>query len=242
VTKDGQLGASYDYDPNGNRSAVSRDGGLPVASSYDAQDRLTSSGQLEYDYTTVGDMESKTDTQANTTTSYDYDALGALTHVELPGGSELDYAIDPAKEPGPSPSSTPTRRSRPASSTRPNVPDYTVRGANSYRVVTDQLGSPRAVVNSDTGQVAQELDFDEFGRVTRDTNPGFQPSATQAGSTTKTPNSSASAPFAPGALLCTPITTTTTPSDSRCAPLDFALGLYKRSSLTRLHRRVSPVP
>ena len=36
--------------------------------------------------------------------------------------------------------------------------------------------------------------------------------------------------------------TTTTPSDSRCPPLDFAIGLYERSSLTRLDRRVSLVP
>ena len=35
---------------------------------------------------------------------------------------------------------------------------------------------------------------------------------------------------------------TTTPSDSRCAPLDFTTGLYERSLLTRLRRRVSPVP
>ncbi len=36
--------------------------------------------------------------------------------------------------------------------------------------------------------------------------------------------------------------TTTTPSDSRCPPLDFAIGLYERSLLTRLGRRVSLVP
>ena len=35
---------------------------------------------------------------------------------------------------------------------------------------------------------------------------------------------------------------TTTPSDSRCAPLAFAIGLYERSLLTRLRRRASPVP
>jgi hypothetical protein len=35
---------------------------------------------------------------------------------------------------------------------------------------------------------------------------------------------------------------TTTPSDSRCAPLDFTIGLYERSLLTRLRRRASPVP
>ena len=38
------------------------------------------------------------------------------------------------------------------------------------------------------------------------------------------------------------ISSTTTPSDSRCAPLDFTTGLYERSLLTRLRRRASPVP
>jgi RHS repeat-associated protein len=31
------------------------------------------------------------------------------------------------------------------------------------------------VVNASTGAVAQRIDYDEFGRVTLDTNPGFQP-------------------------------------------------------------------
>ena len=35
---------------------------------------------------------------------------------------------------------------------------------------------------------------------------------------------------------------TTTPSDPRCPPLDFTVGLYERSLLTRLDRRVSLVP
>jgi RHS repeat-associated protein len=37
------------------------------------------------------------------------------------------------------------------------------------------LGSVRLVVNAATGAVAQRLDYDEFGKVTQDTSPGFQP-------------------------------------------------------------------
>jgi RHS repeat-associated protein len=58
---------------------------------------------------------------------------------------------------------------------RLNVPDYMVKGGVTYRIVTDQLGSPRLVINSITGQIVQRMDFDEFGNVTNDTNPGFQP-------------------------------------------------------------------
>ena len=50
-----------------------------------------------------------------------------------------------------------------------------VKGGATYRLIVDQLGSPRLVVNTATGQVAQRMDFDEFGRVLTDTNPGFQP-------------------------------------------------------------------
>ncbi len=55
------------------------------------------------------------------------------------------------------------------------MPDLIVRGGRTYRVVIDQVGSPRAIVDTADGTIAQELDYDEFGRVTRDSSPGFQP-------------------------------------------------------------------
>jgi RHS repeat-associated protein len=33
----------------------------------------------------------------------------------------------------------------------------------------------RLVVNTSTGAIAQRIDYDEFGNITQDTNPGFQP-------------------------------------------------------------------
>lgn len=50
-----------------------------------------------------------------------------------------------------------------------------VKGGVTYRIITDQLGSPRLVVNVTTGVVAQRIDYDEFGQVLSDSNPGFQP-------------------------------------------------------------------
>ena len=58
---------------------------------------------------------------------------------------------------------------------RPNVPDTVLTGGNTYRVVSDHLGSPRLIVDTSTGAVAQRLDYDEFGNVAQDTSPGFQP-------------------------------------------------------------------
>jgi RHS repeat-associated protein len=65
--------------------------------------------------------------------------------------------------------------------TRVNVPEYLVRHPGvagqeaTYRLVTDHLGSPRLVINTSDGTVVQRMDYDEFGRVLVDTNPGFQP-------------------------------------------------------------------
>ncbi len=50
-----------------------------------------------------------------------------------------------------------------------------VKGGTTYRILSDQVGSVRLVVNADTGAVVQQIDYDAFGVVTQDTNPGFQP-------------------------------------------------------------------
>jgi RHS repeat-associated protein len=50
-----------------------------------------------------------------------------------------------------------------------------VKGGTTYRILSDQVGSVRLVVNASTGAVAQRIDYDAFGVVTADTNPGFQP-------------------------------------------------------------------
>lgn len=50
-----------------------------------------------------------------------------------------------------------------------------VRDGTRYRFITDHLGSVRFVVDAITGSVQQRLDYDEYGRVTANTNPDFQP-------------------------------------------------------------------
>jgi RHS repeat-associated protein len=54
-------------------------------------------------------------------------------------------------------------------------PGGMIKGGATYRILRDHLGSPRLVVDTATGAVAQRMDFDEFGRVLQDTNPGFTP-------------------------------------------------------------------
>jgi RHS repeat-associated protein len=54
------------------------------------------------------------------------------------------------------------------------VPDYLVKGGVTYSIISDHLGSPRLVIDTTTGAIVQRMDYDEFGQVITDTNPGFQ--------------------------------------------------------------------
>jgi hypothetical protein len=45
------------------------------------------------------------------------------------------------------------------------VPDALVRDGVTYRIMTDNAGSVRWVLNAKTGEVMQRLDHDAFGRV-----------------------------------------------------------------------------
>jgi RHS repeat-associated protein len=58
---------------------------------------------------------------------------------------------------------------------RSNVPDYMVTADGTYRIISDQLGSVRRVVNASTGELKQRLEYDAWGQVLMDTSPGFQP-------------------------------------------------------------------
>ena len=58
---------------------------------------------------------------------------------------------------------------------KPNVPDYFTTSAGTFRILSDHLGSPRLVVNTSSGAVVEEIDYDEFGNVTNDTAPGTLP-------------------------------------------------------------------
>lgn len=58
--------------------------------------------------------------------------------------------------------------------TRSNVPDFMIKGDVTYRIISDHL------VNATTGTVAQQLDYDEFGRVLSDSNPAVSVLGLQA--------------------------------------------------------------
>jgi len=198
---DGSLFHAFTFDSNGNRLSYVASGGT-VSYVYDSQDRLTSStglgGTTTYTYGSNGDLKTKT-VPGGATTSYSYDALGNLVRVLVPNGAAVDtieYLIDGQNrrvgrklngaithrwlyqnqlDPVAELDSAGTVVSRFIYGTRGNVPDYMVRGGSVYRVVSDFLGSVRLVVDTATGTVAQRLDYDEWGNLILNTNPGFQP-------------------------------------------------------------------
>ncbi|MBQ1782166.1 MAG: hypothetical protein II007_00775 [Gammaproteobacteria bacterium] len=91
----GSTSVSYSYDDNGNRlskTTVSDGVTTTVSASYDAQDRLLTAGTCSYSYSANGELQQKTCGTA--TTRYDYDLLGNLRQVRLPGDVTIDYLTD----------------------------------------------------------------------------------------------------------------------------------------------------
>lgn len=183
VTGPGTDARHYDYDANGNR----------LGATYDAQDRLLSDRDATYTYSANGELRTKT-TQAGTT-AYDYDVLGNLRRVTLPTGTVITYVDGTNRRIGRKVNGTLEHGwlyaddlriaaeldgngevvSRFVYGTRSNTPDYMEKGGRRYRILSDHLGSPRIVIDAETGEVAQMMGYDEFGNILGDTNPGFQP-------------------------------------------------------------------
>ena len=56
-----------------------------------------------------------------------------------------------------------------------NSPDYMVKDGRKFMFIKDQRGSVNLVVDSETGEVKQKIRYSDWGEVLEDTNPGFQP-------------------------------------------------------------------
>jgi RHS repeat-associated protein len=192
VWRNGAQISSYSYDAHGNRTAASV-GGVPVAANYSDQDALLSYGGSSYTSTLIGERATRSD--ATGTTNYRFDILAHLSSVTRPDGTEVSYKYDPegrvyaryldsSLEAGYlydgdrlvailDRSGAVVERF--VYGTSRIVPDYMLRGGATYRIISDFRGSPRLVVDTSSGQLLQRIDYDEFGIVVNDSNPGFQP-------------------------------------------------------------------
>jgi RHS repeat-associated protein len=193
VQKDGAPVAAHTYDDNNNRLTRVTPAGTATGA-YDSEDRVGTYGGATYAHTAAGDLQSVSDSSG--TTSYVYDELRNLTRVELPGGSVIEYVIDGLdRRIAKKVDGVVVRRwlyrnslqiaaeldsggnvsARFVYASRTNVPDLMITPNGTYRLIPDHLGSVRLVMDVATADVAQQLDYDELGNVTGDSNPGFQP-------------------------------------------------------------------
>lgn len=192
VRVNGRVVETETYDPAGNRISVARPSGkLPAR--YDPRERLLHWGSTEYSWRPDGHLARRADGKG--ATSFAYDDFGALRGVTLSDGRAIKYFVDADGR----------RVGREADGKvvaeylyRPNGSmaaeldasgkvlsrfgyDHVghlalvERGGATYRVLTDEVGSPRLVVDSRNGTVADEISYDAWGNVTRDTAPGFIP-------------------------------------------------------------------
>lgn len=199
VTTGGDTTARYWYDANGNRTRAQFNDDSTVTAWYDTQDRLDSlwtvgqdTTRVLYAYTAAGELRQRV--VGTDTTRYSYDVLGNLLEVVQANGNTIRYVVDGlGRRVGRRVNGAWTHRwlyegalnvvaeldgsgalaARYVYGTRGHVPAYVVKGDTTYRLITDQLGSVRAVVNAADGTVAERIDYDAWGNVTLDTNPGF---------------------------------------------------------------------
>ena len=193
VYKDGELKSHYRYESNGNRLSKDPDSDLQIAF-YDNQDRLLSYEDMQFAYTENGDLKAKT--KNGQTTEYYYDSFGNLKRVGLADGTEIEYVIDGKNRrvgkkvngilakgfiykdqlnPVAELDGSNNVVSQFIYGNKANTPEYMIKNGEAYYIASDYLGSPRVVVNVNTGAIAQQIEYDEFGKIASDTNPGFQP-------------------------------------------------------------------
>jgi len=200
VWRNDTLVSTYSYDPNGNRishiTPTSADSGT-----YDEQDRMLSysstqgliGSSAQYLYTPNGELKAKI--EGTDTTKYVYDDFGNLMSVQFPNGDNIEYLIDGlnrrigkkingviVKRWIYSGQLSPIAEHDSANNiTAQFVGNLMIKDGNTYELITDHLGSVRLVVDVNSGTIAQQIDYDEFGNVTQNTNPDLQPFAYSKG-------------------------------------------------------------
>jgi RHS repeat-associated protein len=197
VTIGGVATSHYGYDLNSNRTTQTL-GGTTVNPTYDAQDRIVTRGTKTYVFSPNGFLQSTSDSATSpvTTAAYVYDLFGNLKSFTPSSGSVVTFSVDAinrrsAKKVGGIVkqfyvygnhnqlvgllNATGAVTAQFVYSARSNVPDYMIAAGINYQIISNHLGSPTVVINSSTGVIAQQITYDEFGRVLSDTSPGFQP-------------------------------------------------------------------
>ena len=192
VKKDNIVVEAYAYDANGNRTLETNTarGITDKAFDYTNEDHIITAGDDVYVFDGDGFLTQKATLQG--TNTYDYSTRGKLLSVSLSDGRSVTYDHDPmgrriakkidgtvvekylwrdnttllAVYDG---SDSLTMRFNYADG---RLPISMLRGGITYYMMYDQVGSLRVIVDS-VGTIAKRIDYDSFGNIINDTNPGF---------------------------------------------------------------------
>jgi RHS repeat-associated protein len=180
------------YDAAGNRTASRTPSGMTKAT-YDARDRLVTSGAATYAWASDGTLAQRAD--ASGMTKFSFDDLGQLRGVTLADGQAVTYLIDadgrrigrevagklvagylydPA---GQVVAETDATGAVTAQFGYDDLGHLALvqRGTSAQRVITDPNGSPRLVIDAQTGAIIDAITYDAWGRITKETAPGTIP-------------------------------------------------------------------
>ncbi len=149
------------------------------------------SGQLQYTaYKTIKDGSQWLTKERN----YDYDVFGNLKSITW-ASQKQEYRYDPYDRPiariqngsltsgyiygfGNQPLAELNENGRIINTflyADGNVPVAMQKAGTEYYFIADIRGSVRMVVKSDTGEIRQQINYDSFGKVLADSNPGYTP-------------------------------------------------------------------
>lgn len=192
VRVNGHIAEINNYDPAGNRIAIGRSTGK-VKGNYDARGRLLSLGATQYTWMPDGTLAGIA--QGQRASAFVYDDFGALRQASLPNGRKVQYLIDAdgrrvGREVAGRLVAAYLYRLDGSLAAETDGAGKIVarfgyddrghlalveRGGVTYRVVTDEVGSPRLVVDSRTGGIVAQIAYDPWGNIMQDTAPGFIP-------------------------------------------------------------------
>ncbi len=170
-----------------------------TSGTYNIDDQLTQmTGTVSRTYTYTQDGEVNTIVSASGTTTYAYDVFGYLNKATLPDGTVIEYKTDAFNrrvkklvngsvseyylwhdqtrlavilDSGKNPKAIYVYGSE-----SENTPGFVIKSGVTYKIIHDPgTESVRYVIDASTGVIVQEIDYDEFGNVTFNSNPTFQP-------------------------------------------------------------------
>jgi RHS repeat-associated protein len=182
----------YEYDIAGNRT-TSVTSSEKRSASYDARDRIVSSGNDRFEWSSDGHLRRRVGPSG--VMRFEYDDFGGLREVRVGDKPQVSYLLDAegrrvGRRIGGQLTAQYLYRSDGTLAAELDGAGKLVsrfwfddqgslalieRAGSIFRVITDSRGSPRLIIDSKTGTVADAISYDTWGRIVQESSPGFLP-------------------------------------------------------------------